>query len=36
VAVAARRRVSPEGQEGLGAFLDKRPPSWIGADPGQE
>ena len=25
---AARQRVSPEGQEGLGAFLDKRPPSW--------
>ncbi|KAA5606944.1 enoyl-CoA hydratase/isomerase family protein [Roseospira marina] len=22
-------RVSPEGQEGLGAFLDKRTPSWI-------
>ncbi len=27
---AARQRVSPEGQEGLGAFLDKRPPGWIG------
>jgi methylglutaconyl-CoA hydratase len=25
---AARQRVSPEGQEGLVAFLDKRPPSW--------
>ena len=25
---AARQRVSPEGQEGLSAFLDKRPPSW--------
>ena len=25
---AAAQRVSPEGQEGLGAFLDKRPPSW--------
>ena len=24
----ARLRVSPEGQEGLGAFLDKRPPAW--------
>ncbi len=24
----ARLRVSPEGQEGLGAFLDKRPPTW--------
>lgn len=25
----ANQRVSPEGQEGLRAFLDKRPPSWI-------
>lgn len=25
---AARQRVSPAGQEGLGAFLEKRPPSW--------
>jgi len=25
---AARQRVSAEGQEGLSAFLDKRPPSW--------
>lgn len=25
---AARQRVSREGQEGLGAFLEKRPPSW--------
>jgi len=25
---AARQRVSPEGQEGLGAFLEKRPPFW--------
>jgi methylglutaconyl-CoA hydratase len=24
----AQQRASPEGQEGLGAFLDKRPPSW--------
>lgn len=24
----ARARVSPEGQEGVRAFLDKRPPSW--------
>jgi methylglutaconyl-CoA hydratase len=24
----ARLRVSPEGQEGLGAFLDKRAPRW--------
>jgi methylglutaconyl-CoA hydratase len=29
VRVAARRRVSAEGQEGLGAFLDKRRPSWV-------
>lgn len=28
-ALIARLRVSEEGQEGLGAFLDKRPPSWI-------
>ena len=27
----ARLRVSPEGQEGLGSFLDKRPPRWINA-----
>jgi methylglutaconyl-CoA hydratase len=26
--VAARQRVSDEGQEGLGAFLDKRAPTW--------
>jgi methylglutaconyl-CoA hydratase len=26
----ARLRVSAEGQEGLGAFLDKRAPGWIG------
>jgi len=25
----ADRRVSPEGQEGMSAFLAKRPPSWI-------
>jgi methylglutaconyl-CoA hydratase len=25
----AERRVSPEGQEGMNAFLAKRPPSWI-------
>jgi len=25
----ARLRVSPEGQEGLGAFLEKRPPGWV-------
>ena len=27
-ALIARLRVSPEGQEGLSAFLDKRPPGW--------
>ncbi len=27
---AASQRVSPEGQEGLSAFLEKRPPSWRG------
>ena len=29
----AALRVSPEGQEGLSAFLDKRTPSWAGEDP---
>ncbi len=28
-ALIARLRVSPEGQEGLAAFLDKRTPGWI-------
>ncbi|MCS6779105.1 MAG: enoyl-CoA hydratase-related protein [Geminicoccaceae bacterium] len=28
VAVIAARRASPEGKEGLAAFLDKRPPAW--------
>ena len=28
-ALIARMRVSAEGQEGLGAFLDKRAPGWI-------
>ena len=27
-ALIARLRVSPEGQEGLAAFLEKRPPAW--------
>ena len=27
-ALIARLRVSPEGQEGLSAFLDKRKPRW--------
>jgi methylglutaconyl-CoA hydratase len=31
-AVAARQRVSDEGQEGLGAFLDRRRPTWAGDD----
>jgi methylglutaconyl-CoA hydratase len=29
-ALIARLRVSPEGQEGLTAFLDKRAPAWVG------
>jgi methylglutaconyl-CoA hydratase len=29
--LAARMRTSPEGQEGLRAFLDKRPPAWLDA-----
>lgn len=32
--VAARQRVSDEGQEGLGAFLDKRRPGWVATDEG--
>jgi methylglutaconyl-CoA hydratase len=28
VTAIARQRTSPEGQEGLAAFLEKRPPSW--------
>lgn len=28
----AAQRVSPEGQEGLRAFLEKRAPSWVNAD----
>jgi methylglutaconyl-CoA hydratase len=30
-ALIARLRVSAEGQEGLGAFLDKRAASWVGS-----
>lgn len=30
VAAIARQRTSPEGQEGLSAFLDKRDPAWKG------
>ena len=29
-AAIAKRRVSAEGQEGLSAFLEKRPPGWAG------
>lgn len=29
-ALIARLRVSSEGQQGLGAFLDKRAPAWVG------
>jgi methylglutaconyl-CoA hydratase len=29
----ANQRVSPEGQEGLKAFLEKRPPAWTAAAP---
>jgi methylglutaconyl-CoA hydratase len=29
----ARQRVSPEGQEGLLAFLEKRPPGWAAGSP---
>ncbi len=28
VGIAARQRVSEEGQEGLSAFLEKRPAAW--------
>jgi methylglutaconyl-CoA hydratase len=31
-ALIARLRVSEEGQEGLGAFLDKRAPHWVTQD----
>lgn len=31
-ALIARLRVSPEGQEGLSAFLDKRKPAWLPHD----
>ncbi len=30
--IAATRRVSAEGQEGLSAFLEKRRPSWLGKE----
>jgi methylglutaconyl-CoA hydratase len=33
-ALIARLRVSPEGQHGLGAFLDKRAPDWSGTPTG--
>jgi len=28
VSLIARQRTSKEGQEGLAAFLEKRPPGW--------
>ena len=31
-ALIAKLRVSPEGQEGLGAFLEKRKPTWTGTN----
>jgi methylglutaconyl-CoA hydratase len=34
VEAIASQRVSPEGQEGLRAFLDKRTPSWAAQGPG--
>ena len=30
--IAATRRASAEGQEGLSAFLEKRRPSWLGKE----
>jgi hypothetical protein len=27
--IAAARRTSDEGQDGLQAFLDRRPPAWL-------
>ncbi len=27
-----RIRASDEGREGIGAFLDKRPPAWLAGD----
>lgn len=32
----ARVRVGPEGQEGVRAFLEGRPPSWLATDPGED
>ncbi len=32
----AGQRAGPEGQEGLRAFLERRPAAWIEADPGDE
>lgn len=34
-AAIARQRVSDDGQEGLRAFLDRRPPSWQTGEPGR-
>ena len=33
VVAIANQRVSPEGQEGMRAFLEKRQPSWMSKDP---
>jgi methylglutaconyl-CoA hydratase len=30
--IAATRRTSDEGQDGLRAFLERRPPSWLSDD----
>ena len=30
VGIIAERRASAEGREGIGAFLEKRKPAWIG------
>jgi methylglutaconyl-CoA hydratase len=32
----ARVRASPEGREGVGAFLEKRKPAWIPREPEPE
>ena len=33
VAMIADRRASPEGREGIGAFLEKRKPAWTSGEP---
>jgi len=32
VGMIAERRASAEGAEGVGAFLEKRPPAWLAGD----